>query len=318
MTKNKQARVAAIKRKVTKFCTGLVLAVLLAGLCFMILQPLMNKISVSFMEQRDLYDKTVITIPKHFTLENYQLVFKLMDFWNSLLNTFILSAAVAILQVVSTLLVGYGFARYNFPLKNFWFFMVILTIVIPPQTYSSSMMLHFQYFDIFGIFRAVTGDTVMLTGTAVPMLLLASTCTGLKCGLYVYLFRQYFRNIPKDIEEAAFMDGCGTVQTLFRVMLPDAIPMATSCFLFSFVWQWTDNYFSNLLMKSGNLLPVKLAALSSLAKGHLEKIYGSVSVSYLMALNATGAILVLIPVILLYVFAQKKFVQSLGASGVKM
>ena len=87
---------------------------------------------------------------------------------------------------------------------------------------------------------------------------MAGTCTGLKCGLYVYLFRQYFRNVPKDIEEAAYLDGCGTLRTLFNIMLPDAMPLATSCFLFSFVWQWTDNYFSTLLTKSTNLLPARL------------------------------------------------------------
>lgn len=306
-----------VKKKLTVFGGNLVLWILMLGLCFMILQPLLNKISVSFMEEQDLYDKTVVAIPKHFTLDNYAVALQLMDYGKSFMSTFTLAVAVAVLQVVSTLLVGYGFARYHFPLKKFWFAMVILMIVVPPQTYSSSLMLHFQYFDIFGIFKAVTGEPVMLTGTPLPILLMAGTCTGLKCGLYIYLFRQYFRNVPKDIEEAAFIDGCGTLRTLFDVMLPDAMPLATSCFLFSFVWQWTDNYFTNLLMKSSNLLPIKLSALGYMVESFVKEDV-AVSPTYVAALNSTGTILVLIPVILLYLVAQKRFVKSLSASALKM
>lgn len=307
---------ASAKNKITKFFGGLVFAILIIGLCFMILQPLFNKISVSLMEERDLYDSTIVTVPRHFTLENYELAIKLMDYGSAFTNTFALAVGVSVLQVISTLLVGYGFARYDFPLKKFWFAMVILVIVVPQQTYASALLLHFRYFDIFGIIEAITGEPANLTGTVLPILLLASTCTGLKCGLYVYLFRQYFRNIPRDIEEAAYIDGCGTARTLFSIMLPDAMPLATSCFLFSFVWQWTDNYFSNLLMKSANLLPSRLSALASSMISYLSP--NRPSVTYQSAMNATGTLLVLIPVIIVYLIAQKRFVESMSGSAIKM
>jgi multiple sugar transport system permease protein len=305
----------AWKRRLIKFSADLVLLILMFGLCFTILQPLFNKISISFMEEQDLYDQTVVSLPRHFTLENYKIALKLMDYTNSFVTTFSLATCVAVLQVIATLLVGYGFARYQFPLKNFWFFMVVLMIVIPPQTYASSLLLNFRYFDIFGIFQALTGKPLNLTGSVTPVLLLAGTCTGLKCGLYIYLFRQYFRNVPKDIEEAAYIDGCGSLRTLVEVMLPDAMPLATSCFLFSFVWQWTDNYLSNLLLKSTALLPTRLSALSTSLIGYLDT---RPSFTYIAAINATGTLLVLIPVILLYLVAQKKFVKSLSASAIKM
>lgn len=307
---------ASVKNKLLKFAGGLVFAILIIGLCFMILQPLFNKISISLMEEQDLYDSTIVTVPRHFTLENYKLAIKLMDYGSAFTNTFVLAVAVSVLQVMSTLLVGYGFARYDFPLKKFWFAMVILVIVVPQQTYASALWLHFRYFDIFGIFKALTGKPLNLTGTAAPILLLGSTCTGLKCGLYVYLFRQYFRNIPRDIEEAAYIDGCGTVRTLFSIMLPDAMPLATSCFLFSFVWQWTDNYFSNLLMKSANLLPARLNALSSTMISYLAP--ARPSATYQSAMNATGTLLLLIPVIIVYLIAQKRFVESMSGSAIKM
>jgi multiple sugar transport system permease protein len=320
MTNQSLTRKKLTRQSVSSFlqraAANLVLALLLLGLCFLILQPLFNKIAVSFMSEQDLYDSTVITVPRHFTLENYRIALKLMDYGKSFVNTFVLAVAVAVLQVVSCLLVGYGFARYEFPLKKFWFAMVMLVIVVPSQTYISALLLNFRYFDIFGIFKAIFGKPLNLTGTVLPVLLMAATCTGLKCGLYVYLFRQYFRNVPKDIEEAAYLDGCGTVRTLFNIMLPDAMPLATSCFLFSFVWQWTDNYFSTLLTKSTSLLPARLSALSSNLISYMAPIRPSTT--YSEALNATGTLLVLIPVILLYLIAQKRFVQSLTSGGIKM
>ena len=116
--------------------------VLLFGLCFLILQPLLNKISISFMEERDLYDSTINVIPRHFTLDNFKIAADLMDYWAALGNTLWISLLVSILQIISCTLVGYGFARYKFPLKNLWFAMVVLVIVIPPSTIQSSLYLN--------------------------------------------------------------------------------------------------------------------------------------------------------------------------------
>lgn len=316
MTKTLDARLQKMRRMITRFAGSAVIAVILAGLCFIILQPLLNKISISFMAEEDLYDSTIVSIPRNFTLDNYRVAAELMNYGQSLTYTFMLTLINALLQVLAALLVGYGFARYNFPLKNLWFFMVILVIVIPPQTYSAALALEFRYFDIFGIFKLLTGEPLNLSKSAAPLLLLGITCTGLKCGIYIFLFRQYFRNIPKDLEEAAYLDGCGTTRTLFKIMLPDAMPLATSCFLFSFVWQWTDNYFSSLLMKNSNLLPVQLSALqtSLIYFTRPERPSGA----YQNAMNATGTLMLLIPVIVVYLIAQKKFVESLSSTGVKM
>lgn len=316
MNKRKTFDAAILKTRIQSAMANLVLAILLLGLCFMILQPLFNKISISLMEEQDLYDATIVTLPRHFTLMNYEVALELMDFGTSFINTFIVAVVVGVLQVVSTLLVGYGFARYDFPCKKLLFAAVILLIVVPQQTYASALTLNFRYFDIFGIFQAITGEPLNLTGSATPVYLMAGTCTGFKCGLYVYLFRQYFRNVPRDIEESAYLDGCGACRTLFDIMLPDAMPLATSCFLFSFVWQWTDNYFTNLLMKSVNLLPTKLAGLAGALIPYMAP--ARPSPTYIAAINATGTLLILLPVILLYLVAQKKFVQSLSGSAIKM
>lgn len=70
-----------------------------------------------------------------------------------------------------------------------------------------------------------------------------------------------FRNIPKDIEEAAYVDGCGTLRTFFQIMLPDAKPILTSCFLFAFVWQWTDGLYSKMFLGNIKLLSIQLTQI---------------------------------------------------------
>ena len=178
--------------------------VLLFGLCFMILQPLLNKISISFMEEQDLYDSTIVAIPRHFTLSNYQIAAYLMKYWQALANTALISLLVSVLQIISCTLVGYGFARYKFPLKGLWFAAVILVIVVPPTTIQASLFLNFRFFDIFGIIELITGQPgVNLLNSLTPYALMCLGCMGLKSGLYIYiclknlLNRQFQKNWKK-------------------------------------------------------------------------------------------------------------------------
>ncbi|MGN1084750.1 MAG: carbohydrate ABC transporter permease, partial [Lachnospiraceae bacterium] len=151
--RNKKTHGYLLKKTIWKYAYRVIRALLLFGLCFLILQPLINKLSVSFMTQDDLYDATVISLPRHFTFGNYRLVDQLIDYWKCMWNSLWVSLLVSVLQVVACTLVGYGFARFKFPLKNFWFGCVILVIIVPPQTIMSSLYLNFRYFDVFGIFQ---------------------------------------------------------------------------------------------------------------------------------------------------------------------
>lgn len=307
----------------TSFSVGykIVRFVLLFGLCFLILQPLLNKISISFMEERDLYDSTINVIPRHFTLDNFKIASNLMEYWKSLGNTLWISLLVSVLQIISCTLVGYGFARYKFPLKNLWFAMVVLVIVIPPSTIQSSLYLNFRYFDIFGIISLISGQPANLLDSFTPYALMCLGCMGLKNGLYIYMLRQFFRGIPKELEEAAYVDGCGKFKTFLRIMLPDAKPMITSCFLFSFVWQWTDSFYSGMFLSSDYaILSNKVARLSEVLNSFVKATTGldKASTAYASAMIGTGTLLVIIPLIIVYLFAQKGFVESLSQSGIKM
>lgn len=319
--RNRKSGGYLLRRTVMKYAVSICRAILLFGMCFMILQPILNKISVSFMTEEDLYNPIVFAIPEHFTTQNYRLAAELMNYGKAISNSFVISLTIAVLQIAVCTLVGYGFARFEFPLKKFWFACVMLVILIPPQTISTSLYLHFRFFDVLGIIKLITGNTINLRSSMLPYYLMSAGCMGLKNGLYIYMIRQFFRNIPKELEEAAYVDGCGTLKTFVRIMLPDAKPILTSCFLFSFVWQWTDGFYSKMFLGNMNLVSTSLSRIVDSLGAYLQRLLGiktTVSVAQANCVLSTGTLMIILPLIVLYLFAQKGFVESLSSTGIKM
>lgn len=319
--RNRKSGGLLLRQQSRRSLGSLLRALMLFGLCFMILQPILDKISVSFMAEKDLYDTTIIVVPRNLTLENYQVVAKLLSLGSSLWNTFSMSFLVSLLQIIACTLVGYGFARFEFPLKKFWFACVILVIVIPPQTISAALFLHFRYFDVLGIFTKLTGGPLNLKGSAIPYLMLSATAMGLKNGLYIFMIRQYFKEIPQSLEEAAYVDGCSTFGTFVKVLLPQAVPILVSCFLFAFVWQWTDVFYTRLFLPTANVmyLSVRLSGLAESVRTWYSTTTGILTppIGLLMQLIATGVLIVAAPLTLIYIFAQRFFIESISATGLK-
>ena len=326
-SRNQKSGGYVLKNRLKKGTVSVIRGLLLFGLCFMIIQPILTRFAVSLMEEGDLYDSTVVLLPRHVTLDNYRIVFDLTSFFrkdfpylDSMLNTLWVSLVVSLLQIISCTLVGYGFARYNFPLKKFWFACVIAVIIIPPQTISIALYANFNAFDPFGIFTALTGKPLNMMNSTLPYMLMSLTCMGLKDGLYIYMLRTYFQGIPKSLEEAAFVDGCSTMHTFVKIMLPDAIPTIASCFLFSFVWQWTDLFYTRNFFKTINMYSVKLNGMAiQMTRYFSQDSKSSVIVppAREQQLINIGVLICIIPLIILYLFTQKTFVQSIAMSGSK-
>jgi multiple sugar transport system permease protein len=319
--RNKQSGGYLLRKVIAERAVSIIRFILLFGMCFMIIQPILNKISVSFMTEQDLYNPVVISIPEHFTTANYRLAAELISFKQALLNSTLISLTIAALQIAMCTLVGYGFARFEFPLKKFWFACVILVILIPPQTIASSLHLHFRFFDVLGLSQLITGQTINLRGSKLPYYLMSAGCMGLKNGLYIYMIRQYFRNIPGDLEEAAYVDGCGTFKTFIRIMLPQAKPILTSCFLFAFVWQWTDGFYSRMFLGNTKLISTGLSRIVDSLGAYIQRINGvktTISIAYSNCILATGTLMIIVPLIVLYLFAQRAFVESISSTGIKM
>ena len=299
-------------------------AILLFGLCFLIIQPLIQKLCVSFMTEMDLYDTTIVSVPRHFSTQAYTITWRLYKGIPTFVRSLCLSAGVALLQMLSCTLVGYGFARYKFPLKKLLFGCVILTLIVPPTTIITPLFLYFGDFDIFGIIGKITGSGkgLNLQGKALPYLMMCATCAGYKSGLYIYMMRQHFRNEPKELEEAAYVDGCGRLRTFFQILLPGARPMMVSCFLFAFVWQWTDQIYSRIFFPTNtwDLVSTKLFNIVNLFDGENKARFGMgyvTQTAYANQIQATGSLIALIPLLVIYVVAQKSFVESISQSGIK-
>ena len=318
--RNRRSNGYLLKRTAGQITVSVIRGLLMFGLCFMIIQPLITRFSVSLMAAEDIYDSTIRLLPRNVTLDNYRIVAELTSMPDSMINTAWISLVMSLCQILSTALVAYGFARYEFPLKKFWFACVVMLIIIPPQTIQTALFMSFTHFDIFGIFKATTGHDINLRSSLIPYTLMCLTCMGLKDGLYIYMLRQYFKSVPESLEEAAYVDGCGTIHTFVKIMLPDAVPTIASCFLFSFVWQWTDLFYTRNFISGYKIYSRELSNIVSImskyfARNATENV--TVPLGRQMQLIGIGVFVCCVPLIILYAFTQKTFVQSLTMTGSK-
>ncbi len=319
--RNKRSNGSYAKIRARKMAVSIIRGLLLFGLCFMIIQPILTRFCTSIMEEKDLYDSTIILLPRNVTTQNFKDAFNLLAIPTSILNTAWTSVLLATLQVISCTIVAYGFARYEFPLKKFWFGCTVALIIIPPQTIATSLVTSFANFDIFGIVKALNGGkTLNLKGSILPYCLMSLTCMGLKNGLYIFMLRQYFRGVPKSLEEAAYIDGCGTMHTFTKIMLPDAVPIIMSCFLFGVVWQWTDLFYTRNFLSGYTMLSTKMANMvSSMARYFSDQVGTNIVVPAARSQQFISIAVVIcsVPLIILYCFTQKTFVKSLAMTGSK-
>lgn len=297
----------------------IVKAVVITGICFIILKPLFVKVAVSFMEERDLYDSSVKYIAKHFTLSNYRMAISGMDYFRVFAKTAVLSGGISLLQLFACLLSAYGFARFRFPGRKLLFGCVILTLIVPPQVIMLPLFMRYRFFDVFGIFHAVKGSSVNLIDTWWPFIIQSATCMGIRNGLYIYLLRQFFKGMPRELEEAAFVDGSGKLRTFIQIMLPSAVPMMVTVFLFGFVWQWTDTFYTSLYLNQTKVISNSLSSLAVSVYSTYSNYGGSmnfISPAFVSMMNNTGTVLAVAPLIILYLICQKSFVEGIERSGI--
>ena len=305
------ARKATLKKKSLGLGLGLLRGLFLAGVCFTVLYPFLSEFFFSLMSVRDAFNPSIAYLPAHPTLLNYRAALSLMDYGSRLLNTFLLSLITSMVQLLSSLMVGYGLARYEFRGRNFLFATVILVMILPPDLLLLSRFFQFRFFDVFGLFGTLFGSTPSLIDTYWPYVLLGLTCTGLKNGLYIFMMRQFFLGFPKSIEEAAFVDGAGPIRTFTRVILPSSLSMSVTVLLFSFVWQWNDGIYAKVFLPN---VPVFSRVTVSGTQAALLIGTGVTEIAQSLVSNA-AIVLACLPLIAVYVLCQRFFVQSIERSG---
>lgn len=285
--------------------------ILLLGLSYVIILPFLQKISAMFMSPSDLQNPTVWMVPINPTLDNVIRVIKYGGYIPAFLNSLLISTVCAILQTFICCMVGYGFAKFKFKGKNIFFLLSILTIIIPPQTLYLSLYMKFRYFDIFGILSLLGIGKVKLVETALPSAILSAMGLGLKNGLYIFVMRQFFKGVPQELNEAAWVDGCNPIRAFFSTMLPLAKPMLISVFLLSFAWQWTDTFYSGLFNRSMTVLPMILNKVMAIAT---ESISNGTMMSSVM--QNTAVIMIIAPLFIFYIIFQRNLIQGIERSGI--
>lgn len=284
---------------------------LLLGISYVILLPFFTKISSSFMSGQDFVDVTVKLIPKYPTIATYKAVIRDNGYWSALFNTTLLSLMCAIVQTLICSMIGYGLSKFKFRFSGLLFGIVILTMIVPHRTVQFSLFMNFRYFDIFGIFGLIFGDSINMTNTFWPLFLLSVTGLGFKNGLYIFMMRQYFKGVPDELEESAYLDGYGPFETFIKIILPLSVPMMITIFLFAFSWQWTDNFYTNLFFTTvgTKLMPSIVSVPKSLDVSIAPTMYGA-------AINNASAMLIIAPLIIIYLFCQRYLVQGIERSGI--
>ena len=300
--------------KVKNFIIGICLAVIVAGVCYIIISPIIGILSSSFMSPQDLANPLVLLIPQNFTMQNMVYAFRHMNYAWTLARTLIYSVGFAVMHVFITSLVGYGFARFKFPGSGILFALVIVTIVVPVQTFMVPLFINFRYFFGHPDWNLITVASIGSINLpwSWSMFLLTVTGVGLRSGLYIYIFRQFFRGLPKEIEEAAFIDGAGTFYTYAKVMIPNAVPAIVTVFLFAFVWHYNDTFYTSTLMHGNRLMATMLGSLPQ-TFNVVEEVNNPL-VTQLVTF--AGVLLAIAPILTIYLILQRYFIEGLERSGI--
>lgn len=300
-------------RRIASYVWPVFRAIIIFGLSFVILYPILYMISTSLRPQAEMNDPSVMWIPKSIRFENFSEVWTAIDYPGTLWNTLILNIISSVLQVGTCALTGYGFARFKFKGKNFFFALVLLQIIVPVQIILIPQFSQFRYFDIFGLFNALMGDSINLVDTNLSMYIPALMCNGIRAGLFIYLFRQFFRGLPKELEDAAYLDGCGPFKTFISVMVPNAASSFLTVFIFSVVWYWNDYYVSSMYFTKANTISLKIDGIANIMSMYLTGEVGVAS-DFIVWMEA-ACLLAITPIVIMYIFLQKYFTEGIARAG---
>jgi multiple sugar transport system permease protein len=278
----------------------ILLYVILINVAFIYIKPILYMVTTMVKDAKNILDPTVIWVPKSLYFGHLAEATRLLNYVKSFMISVSLSATVSVLQIFSCAVAGYAFARLDFPLKNLWTVLLLFTFIMPPQVIILPSIMLFKGFGWM--------DTVL------PMVVPALFGHGLKGAMFVIIYRSFYSNLPKELDEAARMDGANGVKLFFRVMFPLSKSAIVVVLLFSIVWNWNDFYLPSIFMFTAQNVPLsitlaRLAAELKLAAGAGEMtVYGE-------SIKMAAAFLIIFPLMIVYFFAQRWFIEGVERTG---
>lgn len=290
------------------FLRRLPMYIILTAFALMYLEPVLYMLSTSFKSARDLTDATAKWIPRDPTMTSMNFAFDAMKVWptwlpdrslwenlmrSNLFVSVVTTFVPALVQVFTCAVAGYAFARLNFPCKRLLFVLLLLSYIIPPQT---------VFMPMTWVFRALG-----VINSPMSFILPAIFGAGLKGSLFIIIYMQFFKKLPAQLEEAAYIDGASTYKVFFKVMLPLAKPAMITVFLFSMVWHWNETYLTGLFYTRIGTLATALNAIEL-----PENDYSMT----LMAVKMAAALIFVLPMLIIYLFTQRNFTESIERTGI--
>jgi multiple sugar transport system permease protein len=269
--------------------------VVLCVLGALFVTPFLWALTASFKTNAAIYEFPPTFIPRPPHPENYTLASTVLPFDRFALNSAIISLSCVLGQLLSGSIVAYSFARLRWPGRDFWFLVLLGTMMLPPQVTMVSTFVGWTQL------RTITG--IDWVDTFKPLIIPSFLGGG---GVYIFLMRQFFKTLPLELEEAARIDGCSTFGTFVRVILPLSRPVLATVAVLSFIGHWHDFLGPLIYLNS----PEKYTLQMGLRM--FQDINGA-----RMNLMMAASMIVLLPVLVLFFTAQRYFVRGIVLSGIK-
>ena len=278
----------------------------LLALSYVVLFQLFFMISQAIRPRTDLLNPSVVWIPTKLTLENFQNAFEKLEYLKTGFVSIWLMEVSAFIEVMVCAVIAYGFARFEFKEKNLIFFLVLVTIIVPSQMLIIPMYLNFAHFDILGILKLVGLGHLRpeLLNTGLTFWLPSLFGVGVRSGLFIFIYRKFFEGLPRELEEAAYVDGAGPLRTFISVILPSSGVVFLTVTIFSTIWHWNESYMAGMYNQLNPPLAVQLENI----KTELQKDSRSAAMA--------ACLLFVLPMLIMYMILQRKFVQSIDRVGI--
>lgn len=280
----------------------------LIGIAYIFLFPFLYMLVTSFKDATDLFDFSVTWLPRKLEWRNYAIAWELMEYPRYLLNSVLLTALGTVGQLFSCAFVAYGFARYTFKGRRFWFVVLLLSIVVPTQTI---IVPSYIIFSNLGWLKSY-----------LPMIVPSFLGLGLHGGLFIYIYRQFFMGLPRELENAAKIDGCSYMGTYWRIVLPISRSSMLVVGILAMVWRWNDYYEPSIYATARELalLPQKTyQMIEYVSNPPLEQLSQYITSAEGNPLNTAvlmaGMMMCLLPILVLFLFLQRGFMEGIERTG---
>lgn len=310
-----------VVKKTRKWVVAVARAIFLVAFSFVLLYPVFFMISNSLKTKSDLINPAVDWLSRNPSVYSFRVAFEAMEFPKTLMNTVKFELLSAVISVFSCAVYAYGLARFKFKLKPLLIFMVILIIFVPDIIMIIPRVTNFRYMDIFGILglvKQLTGAELRpnLMDTGWTFYLPSLFGVGLKGGLFIFIYMQFFKGLPKELEEAAWVDGAGPFTTFIRIIIPSSGVVILTVFIFSIIWHWNDWLLPMMYTNSNRTLAVLLYGIDDAVGRWAAATAVTVDRELEYGIPMAACLIYITPPTIMYLFLQKKFIQSIDRVGI--